>query len=106
MTTQPNNQQAVAGGAIQILNTITQTLPTNGTQPLATSNAQYIPTSPASPMQAFPPAPLAVINPDMLRYQTAYVPVPFYKNATLTVGLAAGLGLVGLAIWRMRRKSR
>lgn len=98
-----SNQQVIAGGAIQALNTITQALPTNGTSPLATSNATQVPMTPASPMQAFAPAALAVINPNAYQQPVAYAPRPFYKDKTLMAGLGVGLVLVGFAIWRLRR---
>jgi hypothetical protein len=103
----PTDSQAVQAGAIQILNTITQALPTGGSQALATTNAVPVPTNPMSPLQVIPAQPLAVVNPNQYSAPGAYpAPKPFYKNPYVIAPAAVGLIGLGMILFWPRSKRK
>lgn len=99
----PTNQQIAAGGAISVLNTITQSLPTGVAASLPAQGSSPLPLSPQGALPVFGAQPLAVINPST--YSPGYYgqPVPFYQNRWLMAGVGLAAVVTVFSIWKLRR---
>ncbi len=102
---QPTNQQAVAGGAVQVLNTITQQLNSPAITALSTSAAAALPLTPWGALPVNGQQPLAVINPNAYQVPVVYAR-PFYHNVGLMVGMGVGLLAVGFTLFKLRPGKR
>lgn len=98
---QPNNTQAVAGGAMTMLNTISTQLNSPAMTAVTGAAAAVLPMTPWGALPAQGQQPLAVINPN--QYQVPYVYArPFYKNTWLMAGVGLGLLAVGFTLFKFR----
>ena len=99
----PTNQQVAAGGAISILNTITQSLPTGVAASLPAQGASQLPYSPQGALPVYGAQPLAVMNPSAYRPGYYGQPQPFYQNRWLMAGVGLAAIVTIFSVWKLRR---